>query len=183
MRPLIVFSDITVDGFMAGPDNDLDFMVEDPQLADEFTGELMRVADTIVWGRTSFAPSAVYWTTAEGDVADWLNATPKVVLSSDDTVDVSVWPNSTLAVGDGVDHVRRLKEAPGGGVVVFGGVATVRGLVTADLVDEYWLKVNPTIVGRGGSMFSDMTDRRTLTLRSARTFPSGTIAAIYSARG
>ena len=51
MKPLIVFSDVTLDGFMAGPDNDLDFMVDDPQLADELTGMLMSAADTIVIGR------------------------------------------------------------------------------------------------------------------------------------
>ncbi len=54
MKPLIVFSDVTVDGFMAGPDNDLDFMVDDPQLEDELTGMLMSVADTIVVGRKAF---------------------------------------------------------------------------------------------------------------------------------
>ena len=55
-----------------------------------------------------------------------------------------------------------------------------RSLVAADLVDEYWLKFNPAIVGRGGSMFSDVVERRALTLRSARSFPSGAVAAIYS---
>jgi hypothetical protein len=54
MKPLIVFSDVTVDGFMAGPDNDLGFMVDDPELTDELTGKLMSVADGIVVGRTSF---------------------------------------------------------------------------------------------------------------------------------
>jgi len=183
MRPLIVFSDLSVDGFMAGPDNDLGFLVEDPQLADELTSELRAVADTIVWGRASFLPSGAYWTAADGDLAAWMNATPKIVLSSDESFDVSSWENSTLAAGDGVEHVRRLKESSGGSLVVFGGVATVRSLVAADLVDEYWLKVNPTIVGRGGSMFTGVAGPRALTLRSARSFPSGTIAAIYSARG
>jgi dihydrofolate reductase len=65
-------------------------------------------------------------------------------------------------------------------LVTFGGVHTVRSLVAANLVDEYWLKVNPAIVGRGGSMFSDVVERRALTLRSARSYPSGTVAAIYS---
>jgi dihydrofolate reductase len=180
MRPLIVFSDVTVDGFMAGPDNDLDFMVDDPRLKDELTGELMSVADTIVWGRKAFAPSAAYWTTADGGLADWMNTTPKVVLSTDGSYDVGAWENSTLAAGDGVEQVRRLKASSGGAVVVFGGVHTVRSLVAADLVDEYWLKFNPAIVGRGGSMFSDVAERRALTLRSARSFPSGAVAAIYS---
>jgi dihydrofolate reductase len=180
MRPLIVFSDVTVDGFMAGPDNDLDFMVDDPQLGDELTGMLMAEADTIVVGRRSFPDMAGYWTTADGELAAWMNATPKVVLSTDTTFDVGVWENSTLAAGDGADQVRGLKETSGGALVTFGGVQTVRSLVAADLVDEYWLKVNPTIVGRGGSMFSDVAARRTLALRSAKAYPSGTIAAIYT---
>ena len=181
MRPLIVFSDVTVDGFMAGPDNDLDFMVDDPQLQDELTGRLMSVADTIVVGRKSFSAMAGYWTTADGEVAAWMNATPKVVLSTDSSYDVGAWENSTLAAGDGGDQVRRLKASSGGGLVTFGGVHTVRSLVAADLVDEYWLKVNPAIVGRGGSMFSDVVERRALRLRSARSFPSGDVAVIYSA--
>ena len=180
MKPLIVFSDVTVDGFMAGPDNDLDFLVDDAQLTDELTGELMSVADTIVWGRKSFAASAAYWTAAGGDLAAWMNATPKVVLSTDSSYDVSAWENSTLAAGDGVDQVRQLKASSGGAVVAFGGVHTVRSLVAANLVDEYWLKVNPAIVGRGGSMFSDVVDRGALTSRSARSFPSGAVAMIYS---
>jgi dihydrofolate reductase len=180
MKPLIVFSDVTVDGFMAGPDNDLDFMVDDPQLGDELTGMLMAVADTIVVGRKAFSDMAAYWPSADGDLAAWMNATPKVVLSTESTFDVGAWENSTLAAGDGVDQVRGLKASSGGGVVTFGGVDTVRSLVAADLVDEYWLKVNPAIVGRGGSMFSDVVERRALTLRSARSFPSGAVALIYS---
>jgi dihydrofolate reductase len=180
MRPLIVFSDVTLDGFMTGPDNDLGFMVDDPQLTEELTGELMAVADTQIWGRKSFQPSGAFWTTADGDLAAWMNATPKIVLSTNSEFDVSSWANATLAVGDGVDQVRRVKEADGGSLVVFGGVETVRSLVAADLVDEFWLKVNPVVVGHGGSMFSDVADARPLTLRSARAFPSGTVAAIYS---
>lgn len=180
MKSLIVFSDVTVDGFMTGPDNDLDFMVDDPELEDELTGMLMSVADTIVVGRKVFPDMAAHWTTADGELAAWLNATPKVVLSTDSGFDVSVWENSTLAAGDGVDQVRRLKASSGGSLVTFGGVHTVRSLVAANLVDEYWLKFNPAIVGRGGSMFSDVVGRRALSLRSAKSFPSGTVALVYS---
>lgn len=141
---------------------------------------LMSVADTIVVGRKAFSDMAAHWPTADGDLAAWLNATPKVVLSTDSSHDVGAWENSTLATGDGADQVRRLKASSGGGLVTFGGVHTVRSLVAANLVDEYWLKINPAIVGRGGSMFSDVVERRALTLRSARSFPSGVVAVIYS---
>jgi dihydrofolate reductase len=76
--------------------------------------------------------------------------------------------------------VRHLKASYGGNLVTFGGVHTVRSLVAGNLVDEYWLKVDPAIVGRGGSMFSDVVERRALTLRSAKSFPSGAAAVIYS---
>ncbi len=141
---------------------------------------LMSVADTIVVGRKAFPDMAAYWTTADGDLAAWMNAIPKVVLSTDSSYDVGAWENSTLAAGDGADQVRRLKASSGKGLVTFGGVHTVRSLVAANLVDEYWLKVNPTIVGRGGSMFSDVVERRALTLRSAKSFPSGAVTLIYS---
>jgi dihydrofolate reductase len=180
MRSLMVFSDVTVDGFMTGPDNDLDFMVHDTELGEELTGILMSVADTIVVGRKAFGDMAGFWPAADGDLAAWMNATPKVVLSTDPSLDVAAWENSTLSAGDGADHVRRLKESSGGTLVTFGGVHTVRSLVAADLVDEYWLKVNPAIVGRGGSMFSDVADGRSMTLRSAKTYPTGTVALNYT---
>ena len=98
---------------MAGPDNDLDFMVDAPRLEDELTGMLMTVADTIVVGREAFPDMAAHRTTADGDLAAWMNATPKVVPSTDSSYDISAWENSTPAAGDGLDQVRRLKASSG----------------------------------------------------------------------
>jgi riboflavin biosynthesis pyrimidine reductase len=63
---------------------------------------------------------------------------------------------------------------------MFGGVQTIRSMVAADLVDEYWLKVSPVIIGRGSSKFSAMVERRALTLRSAKPYRSGLIHATYT---
>jgi dihydrofolate reductase len=178
-RQLIVFADVTLDGFMAGPNNDLDFMAQDPKLADEFTTELRAVADTIIFGRKSFDPAGAHWTAADGELADWMNSTPKVILSTDPGFDVGAWANSSVATD--LDQIRRLKASTGGAVVAFGGVQTLRTLISAGLVDQYWLKINPVAVGRGGSMFSDLTEQRRLTLQSARPYPSGTLATVYSA--
>jgi dihydrofolate reductase len=180
MKPLIVFSDVTVDGFMTGPNNNMDYMVIDQEVEDETTAMLMPVADAIVVGRKSFIDMAGFWPNAEGRLAAWMNATPKIVLTSDAGFDVGAWDNSTLAAGDGADQVRRVKETSGGALVTFGGVATVRSLVTANLVDEYWLKVNPAIVGTGGSMFSEVTGRRSLRLYSVRSLQSGVVVVKYS---
>ena len=180
MKPLIVSCNVTVDGFMSGPDKSLDFIVPDLDHEDELAAAFGAIASTIVVGRQTFLDMASYWPKVDSDMAAWLNRTPKIVLSTDRNFDISDWKNSTLAAGDGVDHVRRLKEASGGALVAFGGVSTLHSLVAADLIDEYWLKVSPTIVGRGGSMFADVIERRSLTLRSAKSFSTGVIALTYA---
>jgi dihydrofolate reductase len=178
MRKLMLFADVTLDGFMAGPQNDLDFVVPDGRLIETVSQELPAAADTIVVGRKSFSDMADYWTKATGPLARWMNETPKVVLSNT-LDDATKWQNTTVARGDGAEAVQRLKQDPGKAVVVFGGVQTVQSLVGAGLVDEYWLKVNPVAVGRGGAVFGAVGDQATLTLSSARSFPSGTVALIY----
>ena len=182
MRDLILSADVTLGGFMAGPANDLDFMVRDDDVDQTMmTEELTARADTIVVGRKAFHPMAGYWTTATGTLARWMNDTPKVVLSNT-LVDTSTWPNSSVARGDGAAAVKELKRLPGRALVVFGGVQTVRSLVSAGVVDEFWLKVNPVAIGRGGPVFADLEDPAKLELLSARGFPSGTVALVYRKR-
>ena len=78
--------------------------------------------------------------------------------------------------------VEELKRMDGGALVVFGGVQTVRSLVGAGLVDEFWLKVNPVAIGQGGPVFAGLEDPAKLELLSARSFPSGTVALVYRSR-
>jgi RibD C-terminal domain len=113
MRELIVFADVTLDGFMAEPDNDLDCMVGDDELDQAFMRELMPRADTIVVGRKAFVGGmASYWPTATEPFAQWMNETPKVVPSSTG-VDVDQWENSSVATGDASAHVKDSRLAPG----------------------------------------------------------------------
>lgn len=178
MRDLILFVDLTVDGFMAGPNNDLSVMVEDEDLHRTTTAEMMERADTIIVGRKTFLDMATYWPTAPGPLAQWMNATPKVVLSNT-LKDGSAWQNATVASDDAVAEAQRLKALPGKALVVFGGVQTVRSLVRAGLVDEFWLKVSPVVVGQGGPVFADLSAPMSLKLQSVRSFPSGVVALIY----
>jgi dihydrofolate reductase len=106
-----------------------------------------------------------------------MNATPKVVLSK--TLEGLAWENSTLARGDILGEIDRLKRQSGGDIVVFGGVRTVRSLVGLGVIDEYRLRVSPVAVGRGGSVFGDITAPLKLKLLSAQAFASGTVAVYY----
>src|SRR5829696_3095 len=114
MRELIVFADVTLDGFMAEPDNDLDFMVGDDELDQAFMRELMPRADTSVVGRKAFVGGmASYWPTATEPFAQWMNETPKVVPSSTGG-DVDQWENSSVATGEAIAHVKDSRLAPAG---------------------------------------------------------------------
>jgi dihydrofolate reductase len=127
MKSLIAFNDVTLDGFMAAPGNDLSFMVHDPKLDEEFPGKLMQAADLIVLGRKVFFEMGPFWIDAPGELAQWMNETPKIVLSKSPGVDVSFWQNATLAAGDGAEQVRPLKAGKGKSIATFGGVETCRG--------------------------------------------------------
>lgn len=194
MRRLIVSCNMTVDGYMAGPSNrkddgsrwngnmlaSLDFIVPDREQEDELAATFASVADTVIFGRQTYLDMYSFWSTAERDMATWLNKADKVVLTHDTDFDVSGW-NATLAAGDGVEQVRRLKDSTGGALVTFGGIRTLRTLIAAELVDDYWLKVSPAVLGNGESMFSDLGEHRTLALQSTKSFPSGLLDVRYTA--
>lgn len=181
MRDLILSADMALDGFMADSDNELGFTVGDHEVGQMLTDELTSRVDSIVVGRKSFPPMAEHWTAATGPLAEWMNTTPKFLLSNT-LDDASEWENTTVVRGDGAAEVQRLKDGPGKALVVFGGVRTVASLVGAGVVDEFWLKVNPVAIGRGGAIFGDLKDRVGLELLSARSFPSGTVTLVYKAR-
>lgn len=183
MRSLIVSCNISLDGFMAGPEGDLAslrFIVPDEEQEDDLADRFRSTVDSIVIGRQTFLDMEAHWTKIESPMADWINTTPKVVLTSEGDFDVSRWPGTTLAAGDGAEQVRRLKESEGRALVMFGGVASIRSMITAGLVDEFWLKISPVAVGRGSSMFAELGAALPLTLRTARTFRSGMIEAVYA---
>jgi dihydrofolate reductase len=96
--------------------------------------------------------------------------------------DVRAPAKHRLSRGDRAAAVEELKRLPGRALVVFSGVQTVQNLVGAGLVDEFWLKVNPVAIGRGGPVFADLEDPAKLELLSASGFPSGTVALVYRKR-
>ncbi len=96
--------------------------------------------------------------------------------------DVRAPAKHRLSRGDGAAAVEELKRLPVRALVVFGGVRTVRSLVGAGVVDEFWLKVNPVTIGRGGPVFAGLEDPAKLELLSVRSFPSGTVALVYRKR-
>jgi dihydrofolate reductase len=183
VRSLIVSCNVSADGYMSGPGHEpesLSFIVPDPEQENDLAARFESTVDAIVLGRRTFFVMEDHWTKVDSAMAAWLSATPKIVLSTDPNLDVSIWQNSTLAAGDAVEQVQRLKETEGRAMVTFGGVQAIRSLVGADLVDEFWLKISPVAIGEGSSMFSTLPDRRDLALQGVKAYASGMIDVTYA---
>jgi dihydrofolate reductase len=186
MRKVILYVNVTLDGYMAGPGGELDWMIPDPAMNEQLSTELRGEVDTILAGRNvyqgfeeNFRREAADPASPPGlvDFANWMIETPKVVFSRNlSTLDN---PHARLAEGDIPDAVAALKALPGKGMVLFGGVSTVQQFVRHGLVDEYWIKVYPFALGAGQPVFTDLADRARLDLVDSAGHHSGVVTLRY----
>jgi dihydrofolate reductase len=188
MRKVILFVNVTTDGYLAGPAGELDWMLPDPELNVEFTDAMRGQVDTILLGRNTYlafeqifrAQAADPASPAElvelVDFASWMIDTPKVVFSQSLT---AVSEGSRLASGELPAEIAALKAEPGKDMVIFGGVNTVQQLVQRQLVDEYWIKLYPVALGAGQPLFTDLNQRANLKLARSKAYDSGIITLRY----
>ena len=190
MRRLIVNEFLSVDGVMQGPgspDEDRDGGFEHGGWQIEYfdegvlasAQEGMAKADAYLFGRRTYQIMAAHWPTAPADdpFASHLNATQKYVASR--TLQQLEWQNSQLLQGDAADAVARLKEQPGGDIVVLGSGDLVQTLAAHGLVDEFGLIVSPLVLGSGKRLFRDAELVRRLTLVSSESTPKGNLLLSY----
>ena len=134
-------------------------------------------ADALLLGRVTYEGFAAAWPSREGEFADKFNGMPKYVVSS--TLDQPEWNNSTVLDGDLVEEVTKLKQAPGGDIVVHGSAQLVQALIEHDLVDELRLMVFPVVLGGGKRLFGDTSDKKSLRLTDSKIVGDGVAILIY----
>lgn len=179
MRRLKLQTHITLDGYMAGPKGEMDWMLM-PWSDDtgDYIREIMTSVDTIVLGRhlaEGFIPAWESRPEGEPEEAiNWMINTPKVVISR--TLDTSPWNNATIAKGDLVESITALKQQPGGDLIAYGGGELVASLVAADLIDEFHLFVNPTAIGQGMPVFGTPGQYKAFRPVKTTPFASGMFA-------
>ena len=180
MRKLKLQVQMTVDGFVAGPEGQLDWMTRN---LDE--GAIARIvqitdsSDTILLGRKMTDGFIKYWEAVRPESPEYNFArkmvdTPKVVFSK--TLTHMDGQNVRVHNGDLVDGVNAIKSQPGKDVVVYGGATFVRSLLDHGLIDELNLFVNPVAIGSGMQVFNG---KRPLTLTGSIAYPSGTVVSTY----
>lgn len=190
MRKLKLQVQITVDGFVAGPNGELDWMTwnQDDKLI-EFINALTDSSDTILLGRKMTDGFVNYWENVvnnQPDSPEYLFArkmveTPKVVFSK--TLDESRWNNTRLAKGDLVDEVTRLKNQAGKDLIVYGGAGFVSSLIQVGLIDEFNFFVNPVMINQGMRIFDSLDQRQDLTLEQATAYKCGIVVLTYTLQG
>jgi dihydrofolate reductase len=184
MRKVIVSEMITLDGFFAGPDGEIDWHVVDEDF-NERTLELFRSVDTLVFGRVTYELMAKYWPTeaAQTDdplIAEKMNTLPKVVFSRTlEKAEWGEWRNVTVVKGNLEEEIAKLKQAPGKDLVICGSSEIVFVLARAGLIDDYLLYVTPVVLGSGIPLFQGMKERIKLQLVNVQHLRSGVVRLHY----
>jgi dihydrofolate reductase len=181
LRRLLASEMVTVDGFFAGPNGELDWFVQGEEL-DEFANNLLDSVDTILYGRVTYQMMAGHWPHASGSFADRINRLPKLVFSSTlDETPWGDWDNARPVTGALAGEVAKLKNEPGSDMVIYGSGKVVQALTRLGAIDEYRLVVNPVVLGAGRPLFDGVAEKRHLRLTESVSWPSGCVALTYQA--
>ena len=191
MRKIVSFVHVSLDGFVAstaeGPAG-LAWISISPDLF-EYVEQRIQQTDTALYGRRTYQMMESYWPTA-ADKPDasphdhahsrWYKSAHKVVLSK--TLLEKNHPNTQVISSNLSDEISKLKHSAGSEILVFGSPAATHALMAENLIDEYWLFINPILLGQGVPLFKNIKDRTALILVNSKIFPSGVVCLQYEVK-
>lgn len=177
---------MSLDGFVAGPNGELNWVKVDEELF-AYVGKRISEGDTALYGRVTYQMMENYWPTA-GDKpnatrhdiehARWYKEVHKVVLSK--TMQGAGLPNTTIISQNLSDSINAIKQQAGNDILLFGSPTATHSLMQLDLIDGYWLFVNPIILGQGIPLFVDIKGKINLNLLHTQPFASGVTELSYT---
>lgn len=185
MRKLIYFMHASLDGFVAGLNGEMNWINIDESMFD-FVATMTDKADAALYGRVTYDMMQSYWPTAgdkpnaskhDKEHSAWYNKVSKIVLSK--TINQNEL-NNTIVISDGLaDKINEIKNEEGKNILIFGSPRASYSLLKLGLVDEFWIFVNPILLGEGMPLFKDVTEKTKLKLIESKTFSCGVIALHY----
>jgi dihydrofolate reductase len=189
MRKISAFTIVSLDGYFAGPDGEIDWFKNNDEEDNRFAAENANPSATLMFGHTTYGIMAGYWPTPAAvkqnpDVAATMNNARKIVFSKTlkQVKDGPVWKNVTVIHEIKREEILELKGKAGGDIVILGSGSIVRQLAGLGLIDEYQFLVNPVILGAGKFLFRDF-GRMNLKLVGTRAFKSGKVFLRYQPVG
>jgi dihydrofolate reductase len=186
VRRLILKMSMSLDGYVAGPHGELDWMLRtrSPEGID-WVGQTLRQAGAHLMGRCTYVDMIGYWPTSTDPLAAPMNTVPKIVFSRSGSLEPAPttapapgWDDARVLGMDLTTDIAALKAESGRDLLAHGGVSFAQALVRLGLVDEYRLVVHPVVLGSGQALF-DRTEPFDLTLIEATRFPIGTQGLVY----
>jgi len=181
MSKLVVSQFITLDGVIEDPGGSEGFerggwafQFERGPEGDKFKLDELLASDVLLLGRVTYEGFAAAWLSRTGDFAEKFNTMRKYVVST--TLGEPGWNNSTVIKANVAEDVAKLKDEPGGDILVNGSVQLVRALLEHDLVDELRLMVFPVVLGAGKRLFGDAAGP--IAFRPVETKPAGSVAIL-----
>jgi dihydrofolate reductase len=179
MRKVIMWNMVTLDGFFEGAKSwEIDW--HDYAWGDEleqFSIEQSKSADMLLFGRVTYEGMAGYWSSAQGEIADFMNNVPKVVFSR--TLEKAEWNNTRLVKAQAEEEVTKLKQQPGKDLFIFGSANLCSTLMQKNLIDEYRLGIAPVVLGGGNPLFKPNPERMKMKLLEVRPFKTGCVILRY----
>ncbi|HEU0226877.1 MAG TPA: dihydrofolate reductase family protein [Arachidicoccus soli] len=185
MKKLVLFMHISLDGFVAGTNGEMDWIKVNEEIFD-YVAQSINETDTALYGRVTFEMMESYWPTAaqqpnasKHDIEHsiWYKAVSKFVISKS-------WQNKNISnakvISDNLsENILSLKSQARKDIIMFGSPSAAQSLMKLNLIDEYWLFVNPIILGKGMPLFSGSNNITQLKLKESTAFSSGVICLHY----
>ena len=181
LRKLRLQVQMSVDGCIAGPNGEMDWMVGllDDELL-KYVSKITESVDTILLGRKMTDVFISFWLDVMNKPDDPWNAFTKKTWQAK-TLNKSKWINTDIATGDLIEEVSKMKSQNGRDIVVYGGASFDSSLIKEKLVDEFYLFINPVAIGNGMTIFKDLNEIRKYTLIESKAFESGIVLLRYEA--
>ena len=186
MRKLIFFMHTSLDGCVAGPNGEMNWIKVDEELFD-FVATMTAAADAALYGRVTYEMMQGYWPTAgeqpnaskhDKEHAAWYNSVSKLVLST--TMNEGGLKHTRI-FGDRLsENINAIKQEQGKNILIFGSPGASQSLLNLGLIDEFWLFLNPIILGQGRPLFENIRETTALALVESKTFANGVIALHYA---
>lgn len=186
MRKIVLNTHISLDGFVAGPNGELDGFDQGEENL-QFVCKLTETADAALFGRISYELLNNYWPTAKdrsgaskGEItySTWYNKATKIVVSK--TMANEDIPGTIVIAENVAGEIAKVKAEPGKDILIFGSPSISQLLMQHDLIDSYWIFINPAIFGKGIPLFKDLENIIKLQLVATQEFPNGEIAMNYA---
>jgi dihydrofolate reductase len=183
MRKIVLMMSVSLDGFIEGPDREIDWHLVDAELHRHFNEEIKKLG-ALLSGRVTYELMAGFWPTADkapestAEIVEfagiWRN-TPKVVFSR--TLQRAEW-HTTIVREVVPEEIRALKEQSGGDLGL-GGADLAAAFLRHDLIDEFRVYVHPVLIGRGKPLFPEADVLTRLRLVESRAFGNGVVLLRY----